>query len=218
MATNKTNPIATKKFSRGWVLSGVIAAVATAGGATFALWPKNYEKLATELAKKSPEELRKAVEAGQIPREVAWEAFGEARRVEFEKRIDEFFALQGQAARNKYLDQIIDEMEAQRKRWEAERAQRQQQGGQVERPRGERRGDGPPGERPTTRPADDRERQQRMAARMDARPAARQAQMIEFMTAMRKRMQERGIQAPGGRGFGGPGGFGGGRPGGGRGN
>lgn len=196
---------------KAWFITAAVATAALAGGATLALWPKNYEKMATELAKKSPEELRKAVDSGQIPREVAWEAFGEARRVEMEQRIDGYFALKTPQDRQKYLDKMIDEMEAQRKRWETERAQRQQQAGQTgPRDRG-------PTSRPTTRPGDDKERQQRMMARMDSRPAARQAQMIEFRNAMTKRMQERGIQSPM-RGFGGGpgGGFGGGRgPGGG---
>jgi hypothetical protein len=193
------------KSKKPWVIAGAVAALAAAAGGAVALWPKNHEKLVAELAQKPPEEIRKAVESGQVPREVAWEAFGEARRVEFEKRIDAYFALNSQAERQKFLDKMIDEMEAQRKRWEVERAQRQQSGQQW--PRRE----GGPATRPTTRPTDDRERQQRMMARMDARPAARQAQMIEFRNAMAKRMQERGIQ--GGRGFG-PGGPGGG-PGGG---
>lgn len=208
MITSKSKTSGAHK--KVWIIVAALSTAAVAGGATFALWNKGDADLkrATDLARKGPEELRKAVDAGQIPREVAWEAFGEARRVEFEKRIDGYFALTTQRDRQKYLDQMIDEMEAQRKRWEAERAQRQQQAGQQG--QGRRRGDGPTS-RPTTRPADDRERQQRMMARSDAQPAARRAQMIEFRNAMSKRMQERGIQNPM-RGFGGGpgGGFGGG--------
>jgi pyruvate/2-oxoglutarate dehydrogenase complex dihydrolipoamide acyltransferase (E2) component len=183
-----------------------VGVIALGGGMTWALWPKNYDKVINELAQKGPEEIRKAVDSGAIPREVAWEAFGQAREAEMQKRVDGYFALQTAAERNRYLDKMIDEMQARMREFQQRSTTRPAGDWQ----RGDRRGDGPG---PATQPNDARraEREQRRNVRADTTPPAQRAQRVEFMAAMRKRMQERGIEMPnGGRGFGGFGGFGGG--------
>ncbi len=191
---------------RNFLVVAAAATLALAGGATYALWPKNYQASAHALAAQGPQAVRKAVESGQLPREVAWEAMGQVWEAEQQKRLDAFFALKTPAERTRHLDQMINEMEARRKEWET---------GAATRPSGDRdrRSDGP-----TSQPSDARrkEMEQRRNERADKQPPEKRAQRAEFMAAMRKRMQERGIQAPaGGRGgfgggFGGPRGGGGG--------
>ncbi|HRK31436.1 MAG TPA: hypothetical protein PLD59_10190 [Tepidisphaeraceae bacterium] len=199
--------------SRNFLIGVGIGAVALAGGATFALWPVNRDAQVAAAVKqiegKSRDEVRQIVDSGAIPREVAWEAMGAAREQEMQARLDAFFALKTQPERTKFLDQMINEMEARRKQWEA-RAATQPSG---DRERRDRRPDGP-----TSQPSEDRRREmeQRRAARQDSTPPERRAQRVEFMAAMQKRMKERGIEQPaGGRGFGGFGGGRGGPPGGG---
>lgn len=186
--------------SRNFLLGAAITALVAGGGVTYALWPTNYDKLAAELAKKGPEEMRKAVESGQIPREVAWEAFGAAREMEMQKQMNTFFALKTPADRNKFLDKMIDEQQARMREWQQRATTR------PARPEGERRERGP-----TTQPDEARrkEMEQRRNERADKQSPTQRAQRVEFMMAMRKRMEERGMQMPGGggmRGFGGPGG------------
>jgi hypothetical protein len=191
----KTIPFLKRKST--W-LTAAVATVALAGGATFALWPTNYDKIVAELAQKSPEEVRKAVDSGQVPREVAWEAFGQAREAEMQKRVDGYFALKTDAERDRYLDQVISEMQARMREFERMSTTR------PARPDSERRDRGP-----GTQPSEERraEMERRRAERADKTPPAQRAQRVEFMAAMRKRMTERGIQMPGGmRGFGGGGG------------
>lgn len=188
----------------------VIAAVATlalAGGMTYALWPTNYEAKAQALAAQGPEAMRKAIDSGELPREVAWDAMGQAWEADQQKRLDAYFALNTPVERTRYLDQMINEMEARRKEWDARAATRPS----GDRERRDRR-DGPASQPSEARRA---EMGKRRAERADKQPPEKRAQRAEFMVAMRKRMTERGIQPPtGGRGPGGfgAGGFGGGRP------
>lgn len=208
---NGKSPGATPFWKRkDVIIPASLAFVALAGGATFALWPKNYDKLVAELAQKGPEEIRKAVDSGQVPREIAWEAFGAAREAEMQKRVDGYFALQTDRERQQYIDKVIDEMQARMREFERNRPATRPTG--VNGPRDGNRDRRGPGTQPSE--ADRAERERRRAQRADSTPPAQRAQRVEFMAAMRKRMTERGIQMPGGgRGFGG---FGGG-PGGGRG-
>lgn len=194
--------------NRNFLIGAGVGLIAVAAGATFALWPVDPQKQIDALAMKSPEDIRKAVDSGAVPREVAWEAFGQQREREMQQRMDTYFALKTDAERSKYLDKMIDEMQSRMREWQSRAATRP--GGDPRGPGGDRRrGDGP-----TSQPSDDqrKEREQRRAARADATPTAQKAQRAEFMAAMRKRMEQRGIQPPGGggRGFGfGPGGPGG---------
>jgi hypothetical protein len=181
-----------------WAVA-IVAAVGAGVGATIALWPKpDPQKVLAEIGN-DPVKIREAVQSGRVSPEDLRARF----EAQMNQRMDAYFALQTPGERNRYLDGIIDEMEARRKQWEAERANR---------PQGERDGRGDPrrGDGPATRPSD-AEIQRRQLERQNSVSAARQAQGIEFRRALMRRMQERGIQG-GGRGFGpGMGGPGGGR-------
>lgn len=206
MPTSPSKPLR-KLLNKPVLLVAAVGAIALAGGATMALWPKNQEKLVAELAQKSPEELRRAVESGAVPREVAWEAFAQAREAEMQKRIDGYFALSKPLDRQRYLDKLIDETLARQREWEQRAATRPARSEWMWRfADGQLRREGDRG--PTSQPSEERRRQmeQRRALRADSTPPAERARRVEFMAAMRKRMQERGIQPPGGPGgFGGPG-------------
>lgn len=172
------------------------------GGVTWALWPKNPRDIIAQLDN-DPRKVWQAVEDGKISRDDAREAMRERFEAEETKRVDEFFALPPGPQRDKYLDQQIDEMQKRMREWQ-QRASTQP----TSRPARDRDG-------PSSRPSDV-ERQRRMAERDDRTPPAQRAKRVEFRAAMMKRMQERGIQPPGGRwGGGGPGGGRGGGPGGG---
>lgn len=182
--------------SRNFLIGAAITALVAGGGVTFALWPSDDAAEAIALAQKDPNELRKAVESGQIPREVAWEAFGAAREMEMQKQMNAFFALKTPADRNKFLDKMIDEQQARMREWQQRATTR------PARAEGERRG-------PSTQPNEQRrkEMEQRRNERADKRSPTERAQRVEFIMAMQNRLKERGIQGgPGMRGFGGPGG------------
>jgi hypothetical protein len=186
----------------------VIAIVASlalllCGGVTWAFWPKDPKDIIAQLDN-DPRKIRQAVEDGKITRDDARDAMRERFEAEETKRVDEFFALPPGPQRDKYLDQQIDEMQRRMREWQ-ERASTQP----TSRPARDRDG-------PSTRPSD-AERQRRMAERDDRTPPAQRAKRVEFRAAMMKRMQERGIQPPGGRWGGGTGGGRGGPGGGGRG-
>jgi len=148
---------------------------------------------------------RDLVESGAVSRD----AIQNVMQQRMEETMDTYFALPEGPQRLKYMDEQIDMMQRMRGMW--------QRGGTT-RPAGERRGD-----RATTGPSDQQQRDQqrgefreRMQTRMDSMPPARRAQAAEFRAAMRARMEARGIQ-PGGSGGGrGPGGGGGGGGGGSR--
>ncbi|MGH7179655.1 MAG: hypothetical protein ACREJC_19930 [Tepidisphaeraceae bacterium] len=179
--------------------------VALGAGGTYAFWPKNHDKLLAQIGD-DREKLRKAVDDGQLTRDEVRDAMWQRREAETDKQVDGYFALPTQKERDKYLDKMIDGMEARRKEFERRAAT------QPARNRDRERG---PTTGPTTQPRQDW--QQRMAQRQDNTPPDKRAQRIEFRRAMQQRMTQRGIAPPqGGRGgFGGggprPGGGGGGR-------
>jgi uncharacterized membrane protein YgcG len=194
------------------IISAAMAFVLIAGGATWAIRAhlKANEKAAVIASIKDPREMRKAVEAGKISREDAWEAMQQAREERENKQMDEYFALKTQKDREKYLDKMIDDMEARRKEWERRAATQP-----TTRPdRERRRSTTQPTTGPTTRPNDRRNDPGRQLNRVQGGDPTRKAQRAAFMSAMRQRMAQRGVQAPGG-GRGGWGGGGGGRGGGG---
>lgn len=196
----------------------LIAGIATAGYFGVRAWKvSSQEAKAKELAAKivtqGPggfEEIRKAVDSGQITREQAWSAGREAMEARMQKEMDGFFGTPAKD-RDKYLDKLIDEIQKRMKEMEARRA--------AEGPTTRPNWGGPPrdGNGPTTRP--DRGPGGGGGRGDNASPVQR-AQRQEFMAAMMRRMQERGIQMGRGMGMGGWGrGGGGGGPGGGnRGN
>ncbi len=186
-----------------WVAAITAVAVLLLSVSGFAMW-RSYskQKLLASLGD-DPRRVRDAVEEGKITREEARDVFEQAGEARMNKTMDEYFALPTGKEREKYLDKMIDEMEARRRDWQ-QRAATQP----TTRPNRPDRG-----ERPMTQPND---RARRMATRMDSTPPERRAKMAEFRAAMAARMAARGIQGgPGRGGWGGPGGWGGGRGGGG---
>ena len=197
-----SNRMTTKKKA---LLGAVSAALIAAGGATYAFWPRDNSKLVAQLARANdPQQIRQAVDSGQITRQEGREAFGPQREAEMDQRMDAYFALSTPKDRQKYLDKLIDEMEARRREWERRATTRPATSQPTSRPTS----------RPTTQQRGGGDWQQRAAARQDSTPPDKRARRVEFMAAMRARMQQRGIQP----GRGGPGGWrGGGGGGGGRG-
>jgi uncharacterized membrane protein YgcG len=181
-----------------WMAAAVILTVLVVSAGSWAMWRSYSKQKVLASIGDDPRRIRQAVEEGQISRDEAREAFMEAMEARMNRSMDEFFVLPAGKERDAYLDRMIDEMEARRREWQ-ERSTTQP----TTRPNwAERRGDGP-----ATQPSDaDRaQRAQRAAQRADSTPPERRAQRAEFMSAMQKRMAERGIQP----GRGGPGGWGG---------
>lgn len=204
------------------MIVGAVMVVGIAAGGYFGIsaWKTaSQENKAKELAAKMTvagpgngfEEMRKAVDSGQITWDQARAAGREAWEAEQQKRMDAYFATPAKD-RDKYLDKLIDEMQKRMKEMEARRAANPP----TTRPdRGDR---GNRGNGPTTRPEGERGDRGPGGGRgnADNTSPVQRAQRGEFMAAMQRRMQERGIQMRGRGGWGGGGGGGGGRgPGGG---
>jgi len=107
------------------------------------------------------------------------------------ERIDAWFAAQSEADKNAVLDAQIDEFETRRAEWEKQRAEREKKGDKDE--------------------AGDRERFRQMfsppskeerKAQSESRSADQTARMMTYFSAMRARMEQRGIKPPGGPGGG----------------
>ncbi|MBC8106433.1 MAG: hypothetical protein H7Z14_07585 [Anaerolineae bacterium] len=188
------------------IIGAALAIVLIIGGATWAIRAhlKASAKADTLAAlPKNPRDLFQAVRDGKIDREDAREAMQAAREAEENKRLDEYFALKTQADRNKYIDKVIDEMEARRKEWERQASTRP-----TTRPAD--RATTRPTTGPTTRP-NRRNDPGRQLNNVQGGNPVRQAQRAAMMAAMRARMAQRGIQpGRGGGGGGGRGGWGGG--------
>jgi hypothetical protein len=145
------------------------------------------------------EQVRKAVDAGEISREQAWAAGREMMEKAEKERMTAYFNTAAKD-RDKYLDKLIDERLKMMKEWQARRAAE----GPTTRPNREERG-------PTTRPEGERrEGGPGGGARGDNQSPVDRAMNQEFRAALMRRMQERGIQMPGRGGWGGGRGPGGG--------
>lgn len=197
----------------------LIAAVATGSYFGIKSWrAASQEARANEIVAKamangpSPQafqEVRKAVDSGQITWQQMWQAGRGAWEKAEQERMKGYFNTPAKE-REKYLDKIIDDMIKQRQQWEAARAAmgpttRPNWGGQRERGQ----------DRPTTRPADGERRERGMGGggRGDSMSPVDRAMNQEFRAAMQRRMEQRGIQMRGrwGGGGGGRGPGGGGR-------
>ena len=107
------------------------------------------------------------------------------------ERMDAWYAAETEADKTALLDQQIDEFEARRAEWEKNRAEEEKDGDEEK--NGER-------ERGMFRTPTKEERK----ARSESRSADQTARMMTYFSAMRKRMDERGIKPPGGAGGRGP--------------
>ena len=176
------------------VVVSVVAVVLVLGlsyGA-WAMWRSHGKQKLLASIKDDPRKMRDAVEQGQISREEAGELRWEMMEARMDKTMGEYFALPP-AQREKFLDKMIDDMQARGREWQRRAAS--QPSTRPERDRG--------GDRPTTGPSEERRRQ--MAARGDSTPPEKRAQRAEFRAAMMARMQARGM-TPGRGGWGGGGG------------
>ncbi len=181
------------------VTAGVVVALVALSAGVWAMWRAHSRDKLLAALKDDPRKLRQAVEDGQISREDARETMADASEARMNKTMDDYFALPAGKERDKYLDKMIDEQEAMRRRWQQRAATQPST-----RPARDR------DERPTSRPAGDW--QQRRAERADRTPPERQAKRAEFTRAMMQRRTERGLPTGGGPGGGGwRGGGGGGR-------
>jgi uncharacterized membrane protein YgcG len=193
------------------IISAALLVVLIAGGATWAIrihLKANQKAETLASLTKDPRQMFQAVRDGKIDREEARDAMEKAWEERQNKQMDEYFAMKTQADRDKYLDKMIDEMEARRKEWERRAATQP-----TTRPA--RRATTGPTTGPTTRPNRPND-PGRQLNRVQGGNPVRNAQRAAFMNAMRQRMSQRGIQpgrggfGGGGRGFGGGGGGGGG--------
>jgi hypothetical protein len=200
----------------------ILTIVLTAGAAVAVPIAVKHYNSKLNFAKMSPQQVRQYFDSNQFRdanedtrREIRGQMF-EAMQARMEKEASDYCALPEGDQRTAYLDNIIDEMQARRAEFLANRDPNRPfdpNRFDPNRPRdpnrfarfGQRGANG--GQRPRINPQQMRERSGRMSAQS-------RVQMMQFQRAMRERMDQRGIQGPMGRGgFGGPGGFGGGGPG-----
>jgi hypothetical protein len=183
----------------------VVAGIAFGGYFGWSAYAASAEQakkdaLAAELKKATDfrsarETLSSAIEAGTISERDARD-IGRRAWEERQKEVMEGYFATPAKDRDKYLDNIIDEMQKRMAEWQRDRPTTR-----------------PGGDRPTTRPDGERrggtdaEREARGRARADNQSPVERAQQSEFRAALMARMRERGIQMPFGRG--GPGGGGG---------
>jgi hypothetical protein len=196
MSAVKSKGAAHAKWRRivAWAAAAcVVVGISVAG---WSMWRAHARAQLLASIKDDPRKMRDAVEQGQISREDAWQAMGEAREAQMNKVMDDYFAL-APKDREKYLDKLIDEQEAMRRQWQQRATTRPST-----RPAREDR------PTPASRPAGDWQR--RANERADRTPPERQAKRAEFMAAMMQRRMERGLQGGPGRGGWGGGGRGGG--------
>ncbi|MCX5633418.1 MAG: hypothetical protein NTW93_07080 [Phycisphaerae bacterium] len=155
--------------------------------------------------KQKPQEIMAYMDSAEFkklaPRK-QFEYMRQGGRQVMEYQMETYFSLGDEKQKTAYLDQMIDRMQA-------ERANFEQMRGQM--PRRQRDANEPNDpNRPSRRQAQAGGRRTQTASGMRARSergtALQRAQRDAFMTAMRKRMQQRGITTPGPGGRGGPGG------------
>jgi len=162
--------------------------------------------------KQKPQEIMAYMDSAEFkklaPRK-QFEYMRQGGRQVMEYQMETYFSLPDEKQKTAYLDQMIDRMHAQRASFEQMR-------GDANGPRRFRDANEPNDpNRPSRRQAQAGGRTRTasgMRARSERGTALQRAQRDAFMTAMRKRMQQRGITTPGPGGRGGPGG----PPGGGR--
>jgi hypothetical protein len=207
----------TKKSRKILIVSVVLVSVAIAVPLTVV----HYSK--PNFAKMSPRQIREYVDSnafrdanGDARRQV-FEQMGEAMQARMETEVKGYFALAEGEDRTAYLDKIIDEMQARRAEFMANRDPNMDPNRPFDpnrfgppdangRPRFGQRGQMAAGQRPRINPERNRARSSRMSADMRVKSA-------QFRRDLFNRMQQRGIQMPMGRpgGPGGGGGFGPGR-------
>jgi hypothetical protein len=202
----------TKKNRKIIILSAILVSTAVAVPLTIL----HYRK--PNFAKMNPRQIRQYFDSnafrdanGDARRQI-FEQMGEAMQARMETQVNGYFACAEGEARTAYLDKIIDEMEARRAEFLANRDTNRpfdpnrfgppDPNDPNRRPRFGRRGQFAAGQRPRINPERNRARSSRTSADMQVKSA-------QFRRDLFNRMQQRGMQMPMGR-PGGPGGGGGG--------
>jgi hypothetical protein len=112
---------------------------------------------------------------------------------EFERRIDEYFALPAEQQTG-YLDEQIDQMLAMRKQFEARRAERAATRPARTQPSGEASADGDDQHRRRSGGRHRGPSAQRLKRRIEHTSPQRRAKFMAYMKAMHERMEQRGIE------------------------
>jgi hypothetical protein len=197
----------TKKSRKITIASVVLVSVAIAVPLTI----HHYSK--PNFAKMSPRQIRQYFDSnafrdanGDARRQI-FEQMGEAMQSRMETQVNGYFACAEGEERTAYLDKIIDEMQARRAEFMANRDPNRpfdpnRFADPNRRPRFGQRGRFAAGQQPRINPERNRARSSRMSADMQVKSA-------QFRRDLFNRMQQRGIQMPMMR-PGGPGGGGGG--------
>jgi hypothetical protein len=157
--------------------------------------------------KQKPQEIMAYMDSAEFkklaPRK-QFEYMRQGGRQVMEYQMETYFSLPDEKQKTAYLDQMIDRMQAQRVNFEqmardANGPRRFRDANEPNDPNRPSRQQGQAGGRRTQTASG-------MRARSERGTALQRAQRDAFMTAMRKRMQQRGISMPGPGGRGGPGG------------
>ncbi len=155
----------------------------------FANLPPDQQKPYLDALEKIPgSERREVFRQANLSDEERQAAFENTMGQQFEKRMDDFFALPPGPQRDAYLDRIIDQMEARRNRATTRQAAggnaaaNGQRGG-----RGNWGGGGRGGRNGGVDPA-------RMKRRIERSSPERRTKFAEFSAALRARRQQRGLQ------------------------
>ena len=212
----------TKKSRKIIIASAVLVSIAVAVPLAI-----SYHRHHPNFAKMTPRQIREYFDsnsfrdANEDKRRQVFEQMGDAMQARMEAQVNGYFALAEGDDRTAYLDKVIDEMQARRAEFLANRDPNRpfdpnrfgppDSNDPNRRPRFAMRGQMTPGQRPRINAERNRVRSSRTSADMKVKSA-------QFRNDLMNRMQQRGIQPPtrdpGGPGGGGPGrGFGGGPPG-----
>jgi hypothetical protein len=213
----------TKKTRKIVIASAVLVSIAVAVPLAI-----SYRRHHPNFSKMTPREIRQYFDsnsfrdANENARREIFEQMGEAMQARMEAQVTGYFAQAAGEDRTAYLDNIIDEMQARRAEFMANRDPNRpfdpnrfgppDSNDPNRRPRFAMRGQMTPGQRPRINAERNRVRSSRTTADMQVKSA-------QFRKDLMNRMQQRGNQMPmgrpggpggGGGGFGGPGrGFGG---------
>ena len=199
-----------------WTWIGIVAALLMVGGGVWAYSLRDSPELvkAREANQKVMEAFKndnvsmedrmklvdQAREAGKNLNEKEQENFRrEARNARMGamlQKMDEFFALEDENERNAFLDQEIERFQEMRNQWQARRKERESKGEAEGESKGNDRGGRGWGR---VQPGDKEGMLNRQRMMLDKSSPQQRAKFTEYFTAMRQRMESRGIEMPWGK-------------------
>jgi len=182
------------------LIGGAVVLVLAVAGLGLTGWSAGRsDAQSAETAAPAPvdfEQFRNAMRDESLTEEQRREMFEkmrEAREAEMDQRVAEYFGAT-EEERVAILDKHIDEFEARRREWEARRAEREAEEGDDRGEREESREERREQWRERMRSQSQAERKERS----ESRNPDQQGQRMAYFSAMRSRMESRGIQPPGG--------------------